>query len=86
MTFSRSLSGMALSEGEGFMFSGIMPLVYISLVVSTAVFSYYMLNKSLQNFNTVYVGPLFKAGDLFHNLLSGGIFLREFGEYNTKDF
>mmetsp|Transcript_20884 Transcript_20884/g.18510 ORF Transcript_20884/g.18510 Transcript_20884/m.18510 type:complete len:87 (+) Transcript_20884:788-1048(+) len=86
MTFSRGLSGMAISEGEGFMFAGIMPLIYLILIGTTAVFSYFMLNKSLQNFNTVYVGPLFKAGDLFHNLLSGGIFLREFGEYNTKDF
>ena len=43
--------------------------------------SYIFLNKSLKFFSTVYVVPLFKVGDLLHNLLSGGIFLREFGEY-----
>ncbi|CAI2373100.1 unnamed protein product [Moneuplotes crassus] len=85
MTLSRGLSGMALADGEetNSKFAGIMPKMYLFGIVFNSVLSYYMLNKALKNFNTVYVSPLFKAGDLFHNLLSGGIFLREFGEYES---
>jgi hypothetical protein len=81
MTFCRCLSGMALSDSEESQLSGMMPKVYLCLIVLCSVYSYYLLNKALKHFNTVYVVPLFKAGDLFHNLLSGGVFLREFGEY-----
>ena len=34
----------------------------------------------------MYVVPIFKAFDLFHNIMSGGVFLREFGQYNIMEF
>mmetsp|Transcript_14061 Transcript_14061/g.12417 ORF Transcript_14061/g.12417 Transcript_14061/m.12417 type:complete len:111 (-) Transcript_14061:101-433(-) len=85
MTLSRSLSGMAFAKSEESKFGGMMPYIYVFLIVFCALFSYYLLNKSLQNFNTVYVVPLFKAFDLYHNIMSGGIFLREFGQYSSSE-
>lgn len=86
VTFTRSLSGMGIAETETSKFGGIMPKLLVVLILFNSVYSYYILNKCLKHYNTVYVVPLLKANDLFHNLLSGGVFLREFGEYTTKDF
>ena len=86
MTFTRCLTGFAVTENEkGSNFRGIMPKVYIVLIPVLALIAYYWRNKAIKHFNTVYVVPLFKAGDLLHNLLCGGIFLREFGQYATYD-
>ena len=82
MTFTRCVAGFALTEdGDSSELSTMVYLTYILLISFCWVVSYIFLNKSLKFFSTVYVVPLFKVGDLLHNLLSGGIFLREFGEY-----
>lgn len=86
MVFSRSLSGFAFAKSDTSNFAGIMPYIYIVWIGIFALFSYFLLNKSLKHFNTVYVVPIFKAFDLFHNIMSGGVFLREFGQYNIMEF
>mmetsp|Transcript_17387 Transcript_17387/g.19501 ORF Transcript_17387/g.19501 Transcript_17387/m.19501 type:complete len:81 (-) Transcript_17387:44-286(-) len=45
-----------------------------------------MINLSFKHFNTVYVIPEIKAGNIIHDLLSGCIFLREFGNYSPFNF
>ena len=86
MTFSRCVAGFAMTENGDFSeFPISVYITYVVLIGLCWVGSYIFLNKSLKYFNTVYVVPLFKAGDLFHNLLSGGIFLREFGGYEGYD-
>lgn len=45
-----------------------------------------MVNKALQHYDTVYVVPLFRIGDLVHNIISGAVFLQEFGDYKTYEF
>ena len=81
MTFSRCVAGIIITDGESPTGIGVMPIIYAIMVGVCWIGSYIFLNKSLKYFNTIYVVPLFKVGDLYHNLLSGGIFLREFGEY-----
>ncbi|CAI2373217.1 unnamed protein product [Moneuplotes crassus] len=83
MTLSRSLSGFALTDGSGG-FTNIEPYIYMGCIGACAIFSYYLLNKALKYFDTMYVVPLFRAFDLYHNILSGGVFLREFGQYSPK--
>jgi len=82
----RSLSGMAIAKTETSKFGGVIPGLILAIGFGCSLYSYFLLNKCLKHFNTVYVVPLMKAFDLFHNLLSGGIFLQEFGEYSNKEF
>jgi hypothetical protein len=77
---------MAIAEEEKSTILKIMPIVYLTGVVLTVVTSYLMINMSFKHFSTVYVIPQLKAGNIFHNLLSGCILLREFGEYTFINF
>jgi len=88
MTFFRAISGFASSEpekGHDSNFDSMAPYVYMVLVVVGAVVAYAILNKALQHYDTIYVVPLFRIGDLLHNLASGAIFLGEFGEYENYE-
>jgi len=57
-------------------------MIYVPL---GATFSYYLVNEALKHYDTIYVVPLFKIGDLMHHLLSGAIFLQEFYDYTLKE-
>ena len=85
-TFTRSTWGFLLSEppkNSTSNFDNISSFVYLSLGPIMVVAVFLTVNKALQYFETVYVVPMFKAAVLLNNLLSGGIFLKEFGEYDS---
>lgn len=86
ITFVKSLSGHALAEKSGTAFFNILPALYIGLVVICVTWWYTMINLSFKHFHTVYVIPELKAGNIIHDLLSGFIFLREFGTYTPVNF
>lgn len=85
LTLSRALSGFALADSKETV-PVYVPPAFIALIIVCSFFSYGFLNRSLKHFNTIYVVPMFRNFQLFHNILSGGIFLKEFGEYNRFDF
>ena len=86
-TFTRSTWGFLLSEppkNSTSNFDNIASFVYLSMGPIMVVAVFLTINKSLQYFETIYVVPMFKASVLLNNILSGGIFLKEFGEYDAK--
>lgn len=83
--FVRVISGFGSAPpplGHTTNFYGPLPYVYIFLIVFWSVASYMIINLGLKHYDSVYIAPLFKIGGLIHNLLSGGILLNEFGDYN----
>lgn len=68
-------------EGQTSNFYGVAPIIYGIILVTCAVLSYLIVNKGLKHYDSVYVAPLFKIAGMIHNLMSGGIFLNEFGDY-----
>lgn len=64
----------------------ITPMLYVLGVLITVLGSYFMINLSFKHFNTTYVIPQIKVGNIVQNLLCGFVILREFGEYTVLDF
>lgn len=83
LMFTRCIFGfMSATPDEGHSnFEGVGPFMYVSFIPIGGIGAYIIINKALQHYDTVYVVPLFKVGDLFHSFMTGGIFLREMGEY-----
>ena len=48
----------------------------------TIVFSYYITNIALKYYSSGIVMPVVKILSMLHNIVSGGIFLSEFGDYS----
>lgn len=86
MTLIRSVGGLLYYETFFSLFTQITPIVYMTGIVFCTLLGYFLLNRGLKHYNTIYTVPLWKAGDLYHNLMCGGIFLREFGEYTSIQF
>lgn len=88
ITLARCLAGFASSdpsEGQYSNFVGVEPFLYIIFIPFGALFSYLVVNKALQHYDTIYVVPLFKVFDLMHHILSGAIFLSELADYSSTN-
>jgi uncharacterized membrane protein len=88
ITLARWLAGFASSdpsENQTSNFVGVEPWLYAIFIPFGALFSYLVVNKSLQHYDTIYVVPLFKVGDLMHHILSGAIFLKELSDYSSTE-
>ena len=72
-------------EGYNSNFDTIEPWIYIAFIPLGGVCSYIIVNKALQHYDTIYIVPLFKIGDLMHHILSGSIFLQEFNDYEGSE-
>ena len=87
-TLARWIAGFASSnpgEGHNSNFDNIEAWIYLVLVPVGGLGAYIIVNKALQHYDTIYVVPLFKIGDLMHHILSGAIFLREFKDYSQTE-
>jgi hypothetical protein len=88
--FVRVMGGFVTTHpppGRTTNFYGIMPVVYIAVLVIAAIASFIIINKGLKYFDSVYIAPLFKISGMLFNLFTGGIVLNEFGDYgSTKQF
>lgn len=71
-------------EGHSTNFYGFSPIIYGLVLVFCAVFSYIIVNKGLEAFESVYVAPLFKIAGMISNLTTGGYLLGEFSSYTNK--
>jgi hypothetical protein len=88
ITLARCLAGFASSdpsEGQYSNFVGVEPFLYVIFIPFGALFSYLVVNKALQHYDTIYVVPLFKVFDLMHHILSGAIFLSELADYSSTN-
>ena len=71
-------------KGHDSNFYGFSPIIYGLVLVFCAVFSYIIVNKGLEAFESVYVAPLFKIAGMITNLTTGGYMLGEFSSYKNK--
>jgi hypothetical protein len=88
MMLGRCLTGFAYSEpprGYYSNFDGVLPKIYFLTIPIGGLLAYILVNKAFKHFDTVYVAPLFRVGDVYHSLLSVTIFLQELGEYNLSE-
>ena len=69
-------------EGHDDNFYGFSPYVFSFLLIFCSLSSYWIVNKGLEAFESVYVAPLFKVGGMIFNLTTGGYMLDEFSDYD----
>jgi hypothetical protein len=69
-------------EGHDDNFYGFSPYVFGFLLIFCSIGSYFIINKGLEAFESVYVAPLFKVGGMIFNLTTGGYMLDEFSDYD----
>jgi hypothetical protein len=72
-------------KGHDTNFYGMSPYVFGFLLIFCSFFSYWIVNKGLEAFESVYVAPLFKVGGMIFNLTTGGYMLDEFSDYDGDD-
>jgi len=87
MILVRVSYGLLISESSQGFISNLKNIdiwVYATLIIIFRVGLYMIMNKNLKHYETIYVLPLFKIGNLLHSLIGGALFLNEFGEYTPE--
>lgn len=87
--FMRVLYGFYFSdpaEGQKSNFSGVLPIVFFIIIPCLSASSYFIMNKGMKHFDSIYLVPLLNVAELYNSIMCGGILLDEFCNYDEKPF